>query len=164
MFHNLQETIKALNADVNNVANCEKAKKLRKRLLSVGLPMAIIGFVGVIVCFILFATAGFDAFGDKGFTPRVLVPFILFLPCMAIGSIGAVISSFGFRIIITGYAANLINETVGDRCPECGETVNLKMSFCPKCGAKLKKVCSVCGRENELKNDYCEKCGNKLDD
>lgn len=162
MFHNLQETIKALNADVNNVANCEKAKRLRKRLLSVGLPMAIIGFVGVIVCFILFATAGADAFGDNGFTPRVLVPFILFVPCGAICAIGVVIASFGFRIVVTGYAANLINETVGNNCPNCGETVNQKMFFCPKCGAKLKKVCSVCGHENNLKNDYCEKCGNKL--
>ena len=30
MFKNLQESIKALNADVKTVANCEKAKKLRK--------------------------------------------------------------------------------------------------------------------------------------
>ena len=34
MFNNLQETIKALNADVKNVANCEKAKRLRKKLSS----------------------------------------------------------------------------------------------------------------------------------
>ena len=81
MFKNLQETIHALNADVKNVANCEKAKRLRKKLLSIGLPLAIGGFVGVFVCFILFATAGFDAFGPNGFTARIIVPFVLFLPC-----------------------------------------------------------------------------------
>ena len=47
MFNNLRETIKALNADVNNVANSEKAKKLRSKLLKIGIPLAVCGFLGV---------------------------------------------------------------------------------------------------------------------
>ena len=56
MYNNLRGTINDLNSDVKNVANCEKAHKLRKKLFSIGLPMAIIGFAGVLTCFILFAT------------------------------------------------------------------------------------------------------------
>lgn len=162
MFKNLQETIHLLNADINNVANCEKAKKLRKKLLSIGLPIAIVGFLGVIVCFILFITAGFDAFDSNGFTPRVLVPFILLLPCACIGSFGSKIASLGFNIVVAGYTSKVIDETVGLNCPSCGETINSEMAFCPKCGTKLKKECTNCNHINDNKNEYCEKCGNKL--
>lgn len=163
MFKNLQETIKSLNADVKNITNCEKAKKLRRTLLAVGLPMAICGFLGAFICFILFATAGFKAFGPNGFTARVLVPFILLTPCGFIGGIGSRIASLGFKIVVTGYTTNLINETVGNNCPKCGETVNSEMHFCPKCGTKVKKKCSKCEHINSHKSEFCEKCGTKLD-
>lgn len=162
MFKNLQETIKALNSDVKNVANCEKAKKLRKKLLAIGLPLAIGGFLGVFICFALFATAGFDAFGPNGFTARVMIPFLLLLPCGLIGGIGSSISSLGFKIVITGYTTNLIDGTVGNTCPKCGETISTEMQFCAKCGTKVKKECSNCKHVNKHKNEYCEKCGTKL--
>lgn len=162
MFKNLQETIKSLNADVKDVTNCEKAKKLRKKLLSIGLPMAIGGFLGVFICFVLFATAGFGAFGENGFTARIIVPFVLFIPCGCIGGIGAVITSLGLKIVITGYTTNLIDEVVGNNCPDCGETINPEMNFCSKCGAKVRKECPNCKHINNHKNDFCEKCGTKL--
>ena len=163
MFKGLRETIKALNADVNNVANCEKAKKLRKKLLTIGLPLAIGGFLGAFICFALFATAGMDAVGPNGFTARIMVPFLLFMPCFVVGGIGSLITSLGFEIVITGYTTNLINETVGNNCPNCGETINSEMIFCSKCGTKVRKECSVCKHVNDHKSEYCEKCGNKLD-
>ena len=163
MFKNLHETIKALNADVSNVANSEKAKRLRKTLITIGLPMAIVGFLGVFICFILFATAGMSAFGQNGFTARIIVPFVLFLPCGAIGGIGANIASLGFKIVVTGYTTNLINETVGNTCAECGATITNETNFCPKCGKAAQKECTSCGHKNSNKHDYCEKCGNKLD-
>lgn len=162
MFKNLRETIKELNADVKNVANSEKAKKLRKKLLATGLPMAIGGFLGVFICFTLFATAGFDAMGPNGFSARIMVPFLLFIPCGILGGIGFMIASLGFKIIVTGYTTNLINETVGYNCPNCGETINSEMFFCSKCGTKVKKECSNCKYPNSHKNDFCEKCGAKL--
>lgn len=158
MFKNLQETIKSINADVSNVANCEKAKKLRRKLLSIGLPMAILGFIGVFVCFALFATAGFDNIG----TAREIIPFILFIPCGAIGGIGSTIASLGFKIVITGYTTNLINETVGNNCPKCGVTINSDKIYCSKCGTRIRKECQVCKHINDNKSDYCEKCGAKL--
>ncbi len=164
MFKNLQETIKALNADVKNVANCEKAKKLRKKLLSIGMPLAICGFLGVFVCFVLFATAGFKAFKPNGgFTARILVPFILIIPCAAIGGIGSTLTSLGLKIVITGYTTNLIDEAVGNNCPNCGETITEETQFCTKCGTKVRKTCSQCKHVNNYKDKYCEKCGNKLD-
>ena len=162
MFKNLQETIKALNADVKNVANCEKAKKLRKKLLTIGLPLAIGGFLGTFICFALFATAGMNAFGPNGFTARLIVPFLLFIPCSVVGAIGSMIASLGFKIVVTGYTTNLINETVGNNCPNCGETINSEMIFCSKCGSKVKNECSNCKHINSHKSDYCEKCGTKL--
>ena len=162
MFKNLQETIKALNADVKNVANCEKAKKLRKKLLTIGLPLAIGGFLGMFICFALFATAGMNAFGPNGFTARIMVPFLLFVPCGVVGALGSMIASLGFKIVVTGYTTNLINETVGNNCPNCGETINSEMIFCSKCGSKVKNECSNCKHINSHKSDYCEKCGTKL--
>lgn len=164
MFRNLQETIKALNADVKTVANCEKAKKLRTKLLSIGLPLAICGFVGVFVCFALFATAGLDGIGQHGFSPRILVPFLLFIPCGVIGSIGSMIAALGFKIVITGYTTELIDETVGNHCPDCGETIDGDMKFCPKCGTALKRKCPVCQHANNHDSAYCAQCGTKLDE
>ena len=45
MFNKLGNIIKELNANVDNASNSEKAKKLRKKLISIGLPMAIIGII-----------------------------------------------------------------------------------------------------------------------
>lgn len=163
MFKKLQETINSLNADVKNVTNCEKAKKLRKKLLAIGLPLAIGGFLGVFICFVLFATAGFDAMGPNGFSARIMVPFLLLIPCGIVGGIGSTIASLGFKIVITGYTTNLINETVGNNCPNCGETIGSEMYFCSKCGAKVRKECSNCKHINNYKSYYCEKCGTKLD-
>lgn len=165
MFSNLKDTVRELNSNVNNAVNCERAKKLKKKLISVGLTMAIIGFLGAIACLVLFITGGVGAVGEIAFaSPRILIPFILFIPCGVVGGIGMVIASFGFSIAVTGYATGLINETVkNDKCPKCGEVIASDAAFCPKCGEKIKKVCSQCGAINELKNDYCIKCGKKLD-
>ncbi|MBQ4558537.1 MAG: zinc ribbon domain-containing protein [Clostridia bacterium] len=163
MFRNLRETIITLNGDVNNVANCEKAKNLRKKLLSIGLPMAIIGFLGVFICFAAFVIIGFSSVGGGGFPAGILIPFILTIPCGVVGSIGAMIAGYGFRIVITGYSTNLINETVGNSCPSCGKTIDSEMDFCSNCGTKIKKECSNCNHINSSNSKFCEKCGTKLD-
>lgn len=154
MFKSLEETIKALNADVKNVANCEKAKKLRKKLLAIGLPLDIIGILGIFICFILFVIAS-DETG-------IMISLLTIIPCAIFAGIGSTIASLGFKIIITGYTTNLINETVGNNCPNCGETISSEMYFCSKCGTKVRKECPNCKYINNHKSDYCEKCGTKL--
>lgn len=163
MFRNLLETIKALNANVNDIANCERAKRLRKKLLKIGFIMAVCGILGVLICFVLIATAGHGAMDPNGFSGRIIVPFILLILCGIVGVIGVVLASLGFKIVITGYATNLIDQTIGDSCPNCGKTVDFEMNFCPRCGTKIRKVCSNCKHINHYKNNYCEKCGSKLD-
>ena len=60
MFRGLHETIRNLNADLNNVTNCKRAKKLRKTLLSVGLPLVLFAFAGAIFCLVMFVKGGYE--------------------------------------------------------------------------------------------------------
>ncbi|WP_291569086.1 MULTISPECIES: SPFH domain-containing protein [unclassified Clostridium] len=61
-------------------------------------------------------------------------------------------------------------------CPECGETINLKIKcikcnaeiqdgvkFCPECGSpqNTKKLCSNCSSELDLNAKFCPECGAK---
>ena len=124
---------------MKNVANSQRAKKLRKKLLLIGLSMAIIGFLGVFICFILFATAGFSAFDSNGFSSRIFIPFFLFVSFGVLATIGSTIASYGFRIVVVGYTTQLIDETVGNNCPECGDKIENDEFFCSKCGYQVKK-------------------------
>ena len=162
MFKGLRDTIKALNADVSNVANCEKAKKLRKTLLKIGIPMAVLGFGGVFTCFILFTVLSFKNTANMSMDTTFLIPFFLIIPCAIVGGLGATLTSLGLKIVITGYATNLIDEVVGNNCPKCGNAINPDMPFCKKCGHKLVKTCPNCNHENDHESDFCEKCGTKV--
>ena len=134
MFRNLNEEIKSLNSDVNNVANSERAKKLRKKLLGIGIPMVVFGFLGIIACFILISTE---------IISPMLIPAI-FLPCGLIAIVGMSIALMGFRIVVAGYTSNLIDDTVGNNCPNCGDKVDADEMFCSKCGFQVKKECPNC--------------------
>ncbi len=162
MFRGLREEIKRLNADVKNVANCARARALRKTLLQIGVPMAVVGLLGAFTCFILFATAGADGFGESGFTARLLVPFVLFVPCGLLGGIGVSIARLGLQILITGYAANLVDEAVGNNCPRCKAPVKADAVFCSACGAELVVKCAACATVNDTSAKFCKNCGKAL--
>jgi anaerobic ribonucleoside-triphosphate reductase len=48
------------------------------------------------------------------------------------------------------------------KCPNCGEMVNLSMERCPKCGVRIKSMfrrkCPRCQTLNELDIKKCVKC------
>ena len=156
MFRNLNEEIKSLNSDVNNVANCERAKKLKRKLLGIGLPMAIFGFLGVLACFVLMPVGAMYGFFNPMFIP------VIFLPCGLIAGFGMSIASMGFRIGIAGYTSNLIDDTVGNNCPNCEDKVDADEMFCSKCGFQVKKECPNCKTLNSHKDNFCKKCGKEL--
>lgn len=158
----LKNEAKNLNHSVNNVTNCEKAKKLRKKLICIGMPIAILGFLGAFVCFILFATAGMDAFTPNGFSARIIVPFVLLIPCFVIGGIGAAIAGIGFSITVTGYTTQFIDKYNDNVCPNCGDAIDADELFCNKCGTKVKLQCSKCNAINPVSSDYCKNCGERL--
>ena len=60
MFKGLHETIKNLNSDLNNVANCKRARKLRRNLLLIGIPLILIAIAGIIYCLYTFVNVGLN--------------------------------------------------------------------------------------------------------
>ena len=164
MFSSLQQQMKALNSDVKSVATCEKAKKLRKKLLTIGIPMTVLGFGGALVCFILFGVLSFQKVNSDSFEfdGTFLIPFFCIIPCAFVGAIGAGILSTGLKIVIADYVSTVIEEAVGLVCPVCKATVAPNAKFCGSCGTVLIKKCPNCQKENPLENGFCVDCGTPL--
>ena len=162
MSNKLGNIIKELNANVDNASNSEKAKKWRKKLISIGLPMAIIGIIGLIVAVILFITSSQNVLNssDSMKIPNMVLPSVLFIISMFLCVIGFTIAYLGFQIVIVGVTSKVINDAVGDNCPKCGDIITEDEVYCSKCGTQLRLKCSKCGHINSVKYDYCENCGN----
>jgi len=48
------------------------------------------------------------------------------------------------------------------KCPKCQFEIPEGLTFCGKCGAKLKKVCPKCNFVNPFDYSYCGECGHDL--
>ena len=150
----LTDEIKLLNKNVNNIANHERAKKLRKKLFAIGWPLTIIGGVFLITLFTLMAATSESS--PALYIPLVFVSFIMV-------AIGGTCLTYAFQIIIVKYTTGLIDEAVGNNCPKCGDAIENDEMFCSKCGCQVKKECPKCKTINTHKDNFCKKCGEKLD-
>lgn len=50
-----------------------------------------------------------------------------------------------------------------NRCPNCQALLGESQTFCPECGAPLKKLCQKCGAELQEGQAFCAKCGQRAD-
>lgn len=155
MFDDLKKTISELNSNVNDVANCEKAKALRKKLLKIGAIMAVVGFGGPFLLLLL------ENIGVHMF--RLLPVYITVPVFFFVGGIGVRIITLGLKIVITGYASGYLDKKLTIKCPYCDDPIKDGEIYCSKCGNRVKKECPSCKHINPMENDYCEKCGAKLD-
>ena len=160
-FKHLGTVIKNLNSNLNDVVNSEKAKELRKKLIKIGSILLIIGIVSIVAAFTMFIIGGTNMAFD-GFSPLVIVGSVLIIPSFIAIAFGIMLIHYGLAIIITGYTTNVIDTSVGERCPKCGDPISAGEIYCTKCGEPLAKKCPSCGHANSVKSDYCEKCGTKL--
>ena len=163
MFTSLRQQILAFNTDVNNVATSETAKKLRKKLLSIGIPMAVLGFGSVFLCFILFTVFSIQSVQEmSGFSAKIIIPFVCIIPCALVGGIGASLVNLALQIVLAGYTTTLVQENAGLSCPNCKQAVAPNAKFCGVCGAAIEKVCQNCQSANPMQNEFCSQCGKKL--
>jgi len=174
MFKGLKNTIKGLNSNINNITNSEKAKKLRKNLLRIGITLVIVGLIGVIVCMGIMMSKSFD-FGENmsssisdnsndffSESKGIMILSMLVIPFGIIFIIGVILIRLGLSIVIAGFTSKLIDGEVGNNCPNCGNRIEGNKAFCPRCGNQLNKQCVNCGHINHFKNLHCERCGRKL--
>lgn len=153
----IMDTIKELNANIADIGTCEKAKKLRKKLLIAGGVLLGIGFLLFAIIAIVMV-ASFNSFSNiEAFMIMFVILGILMVACI---SVGGVCLKLGLSILVVGEGTKLIDKTITKRC-ECGETIREDNQFCPKCGKSVRVSCE-CGQINEPGDKFCGKCGKRL--
>ena len=162
MFPNLKSTILKLNADVSDLANQQKAKQLRSKLIKSGGICLGIGLAGVLACFVAFAIIAFNSVRQaNGFPILIFVPFVVIFLFAILAGVGSILLRLGLSILIVGATTKFVDKSINNRC-ECGYAFKKNEKFCPKCGRPAKKICPKCKTENDLTNEYCQNCGEKL--
>lgn len=146
----------------NKATNSEKAKSIRKKLLTFGIIGVVISIILTFIGFFSFASAGMnmvDTFG--GFPSGIIFSMAIFM----IGGLGISISSLAIRaglaIVVAGVAADFLD--TNDYCPKCKDRVDDGEMFCNNCGHNLRanKLCT-CGTQNDLNDNFCRTCGKHL--
>ena len=170
MFNKFRDEMVRLNANPTE-ENKKRAKKLRIKMKTVGITLAILGWGGAIACFVLFTI---NAASLSGFGPKMLIPFLLFMPLAVLGSIGLMMNGVASRLVVNENIVNIMsqahfngetienNEVQISKCPNCGDPISDDEVFCSKCGKQVKQECFDCGHINKLEDLFCAKCGKKL--
>jgi len=56
----------------------------------------------------------------------------------------------------------LLRDPMPSQCRSCGTDINIKMLYCPVCGAANQDLCTGCGKKIEPNWANCANCGIKL--
>lgn len=149
--------LKDIVSRANKSLNSEETKRIRKKLLTIGIILASIGALGLMVSFgsIIMSINSFD------FDIPVL-PFILFMPCGIMLGIGILLIHAGLSIAIAGVGSKIVD--ANKYCPKCGDIIEPNEQYCSHCGEPLfaKKVCPKCQTQNDVNDNYCRSCGHRL--
>lgn len=161
MFGRLGNAVKELNVNVADVATCEKAKKLRKKLLTFGIVGVVLGalmILGGIIMFMIPLMSPLETV--NGLPVTSIIGMIMFMIGGGLSSISVVLIYYGLAILVGGATAKFVDKSINQRC-ECGEVILSSSKYCPKCGLPVRKTCE-CGHVNDSESKYCTECGKKL--
>ncbi len=158
----IMDYVKSINASVNDLVSQEKAKKIRKRLIIIGIICLVLGVVILSYSMISSILSFFEGMESMYFNfQHGMISFILFIPGSFLLMAGITLLRAGLAILFTKETSNFVDKTINDRC-SCGHTITSDQMFCPKCGRPTRQVCSNCGHVLEPKDEYCRKCGIKI--
>ena len=151
MFGGLKKKIYKLNADISDVDRTSKAKKLKRKLLIFGLLMMIVGFGGVVACFIYMITNITNLTRSNLFSYAIIY---LYIPLLALGAVGVSITKLAFKVDTS--------ESIRPFCLNCRTPVEGNEKYCMNCGTRLNSKCPKCGTFNDGKRDTCRNCNERL--
>jgi RNA polymerase subunit RPABC4/transcription elongation factor Spt4 len=56
----------------------------------------------------------------------------------------------------------ILRQSLRSACPQCGNAVQTRFNFCPRCNYKLSPSCPQCQRVVAVNDVYCPYCGTSL--
>ncbi len=178
-INNIGGSFKKLLYKAKNTTNSEYAKKVKKYLLIGGGIGLLVGIFMIGFGFFGFAAGALNAvngttidFDPTTFNPDDITmpkPFNP-IPYMVIFLLGGVVSGISVYVLFAGLSIVIAGVTTSyldtrDKCPKCGDAVDIDERSCSNCGYNLEENnehrCS-CGKENQPSDKFCRECGSKL--
>lgn len=177
--------LKSLVAKANQATNSEEAKKIKKKLLKIGIILSVIGLLLVIgatiVMFVGFgSSANVDMQNPQINMSGILVPAAFGSVMFIIGGIllviGVIAINLSLSIVIAGVTSSWLDvkneeeKSVNqsnpnyDVCPHCKAQIAKNSKFCSNCGKSTVQtiICPHCNAKNPIENKYCLNCGQRF--
>ena len=159
MFNEWAKIVQDLNTNRTDEI-IEEAKRIRKKYITKGRILKIIGILSAITSISVFVT--FSIIGKDGFIWVTILSSLLFPISIALIGFGATYSRIANQIDVILSQKPLMPNIEDMKCPNCGDFIKAGEVYCSNCGKKLEKTCPKCGHSNSLKSNYCEKCGEAI--